>query len=214
MDTLLTLVIAVGGIATGIGVIWTSLATRRQAQLTERSLAEHNERLSLNLEVDLLHRMQDRYDSQLFMGRGRAVARYFLDNAFVDDTVEVERLNEAAIDVCDFFEYLAYLQWIDALSTKSVWNVFGADIRVHWDLCKPGIEKQREKWQDTAIYEEFEQLSRLMADMDASEASQTPRQKCCIESWKTKPSEAKSHPPPRSEGICRRAASLPNFRER
>ena len=97
MDTLLTLVIAVGGIATGIGVIWTSLATRRQAQLTERSLAEHNERLSLNLEVDLLHRMQDRYDSQLFMGRGRAVARYFLDNAFVDDDMmEVERLNEAA----------------------------------------------------------------------------------------------------------------------
>jgi hypothetical protein len=40
MDTLLTLVLALGGIATGIGAIWTALAARRQAQLTERSLTE------------------------------------------------------------------------------------------------------------------------------------------------------------------------------
>ena len=85
MDTFLTLVIAVGGIATGLGAIWAALAARRQtqiserqAQLTERSLNEQNERLSLNLEVDLLHRMQDRYDSRYFIGRRSAVARYFL----------------------------------------------------------------------------------------------------------------------------------------
>jgi hypothetical protein len=48
--------------------------------------------------------MQDRLYNQLFIGRRSAVARYFLDNAFVDDRmVEVERSNEAAIDVCDFF---------------------------------------------------------------------------------------------------------------
>jgi hypothetical protein len=42
MDTLLTLVLALGGIATGIGAIWTASAARRQAQLTERSLTEQN----------------------------------------------------------------------------------------------------------------------------------------------------------------------------
>jgi hypothetical protein len=42
MDTLLTLVLALGGIATGIGAIWTALAARCQAQLTERSLTEQN----------------------------------------------------------------------------------------------------------------------------------------------------------------------------
>jgi hypothetical protein len=40
MDTFLTLVIALGGIATGIGAIWAALASRRQAQLTEQSLAQ------------------------------------------------------------------------------------------------------------------------------------------------------------------------------
>jgi hypothetical protein len=166
MDTVLTLVIAVAGIATGIGAIWTAVAARRQAQLTERSLTEQNERLRLNLEVNLLHKLQDRYDSQIFIGRRSAVATYYLNNAFEgDDMVGVERLNEDAIDVCNFFEDVAYLQRIGALSAKSVWNGFGPDLQVHWHLCKRGIEKQREESQNPTIYEEFEQLSRLIADM-------------------------------------------------
>jgi hypothetical protein len=40
MDTFLTLVIAFGGIATDIGAIWTAMLAKRQAQVTERSLAE------------------------------------------------------------------------------------------------------------------------------------------------------------------------------
>lgn len=99
----------------------TAQISERQAQLTERSLNEQNERLRLNLEVDLLHRMQDRYENRYFIARRSAVARYFLDNAVVDDDmVEVKRLNDAAIDVCNFFEHLAYLQRIDALSAQSV----------------------------------------------------------------------------------------------
>jgi hypothetical protein len=40
MDTF----IALGGIATGGGAIWTAMLARRQARPTERSLAEQNER--------------------------------------------------------------------------------------------------------------------------------------------------------------------------
>ena len=40
MEPLLTLVIALGGIATGIGAIWAALVARRQAQVTQRSLAQ------------------------------------------------------------------------------------------------------------------------------------------------------------------------------
>jgi hypothetical protein len=35
MDTFVTLVIALGGIATGIGAIWTAVVTRRLARATE-----------------------------------------------------------------------------------------------------------------------------------------------------------------------------------
>lgn len=58
MDKLLTLVIAVGGIATGVGAIWTAMLARRQVQVTERSLAEQNERARLTLEYDLLTRIR------------------------------------------------------------------------------------------------------------------------------------------------------------
>ena len=35
MESIFTLVIALGGIATGIGAIWTALVARRQALVTE-----------------------------------------------------------------------------------------------------------------------------------------------------------------------------------
>jgi hypothetical protein len=57
-DTFLTLVIALGGIATGIGAIWAALAARRQgqvserqAQLTEQSLAEQRQFLKEQNEI-------------------------------------------------------------------------------------------------------------------------------------------------------------------
>jgi hypothetical protein len=85
MNTLLTLVIALGGIATGIGAIWAAIVARRQAQLAERSLTEQTERARLTLEFDLLTRLEDRSVSPHFLNRRRAGAKYLLDNAFVED---------------------------------------------------------------------------------------------------------------------------------
>jgi hypothetical protein len=97
MEALLTLVIAVGGVATGIGAIWTAMVARRQAQLTERSLSEQNERLRLSLELDLLTRLEDRFESPHFLSRRRVATKCLLDNAFVEeDVVEVGRLSRAA----------------------------------------------------------------------------------------------------------------------
>ena len=71
MEPLLTLLIAPGGIATGIGASWTAMVTRNLARATERSLAEQsesfrkqnehareqNKRARINLEVDLMQRL-------------------------------------------------------------------------------------------------------------------------------------------------------------
>jgi Domain of unknown function (DUF4760) len=51
IDTFITLVIALGGIATGIGAIWAAMLARRQAQLTERSLAEQRQFLKEQNEI-------------------------------------------------------------------------------------------------------------------------------------------------------------------
>ncbi len=174
METLLTLTIAVSGIVTGIGAIWAALVARRQAQVTERSLAqterslaEQNERSRLNLELDLLTRLEDRFESPHFLSRRRAAAKYLIDNVFVDDDmVEVERLPRAAYDVLNFFEELGYLQRLGALQAESVWHTFGVMAQAYWLLCKPAIEKRREERGDPAMYEDVERLNRVGADLD------------------------------------------------
>jgi multidrug efflux pump subunit AcrA (membrane-fusion protein) len=205
MQTLLTLLIAVGGIATGIGAIWAAVVARRQAQLTEQSLTEQrqslqeqteiarrqaqmteqslaqterslaeqseslreqNERTRLNLEVDLLFRMADRYDSQHFMSRRRSAAKHAIDNFLVDDDiVEVQSLNHAAFEVANFFDQVGYLQRLGALQAESVWNTFGIIARVYWTLYGAAIQMLREERKDPTIYENFERLNRQVADL-------------------------------------------------
>jgi hypothetical protein len=168
MDTFLTLVIALGGIATGIGAIWTAMLTRRH-------LGEQNERARLNMAVDLLFRCSDRFNSPFYLNRRRAAAEYLLDNAFGgDDTVEVESLNHAGWDVCGFFEDLGHLQRIEALPAETVWNSFGSVLRTCWPLSKLAIEKLRKEWGAQALYEEFEHLSGVLADLERERGIEPP----------------------------------------
>jgi hypothetical protein len=89
MDTLLTLVIALGGIATGIGAIWTAMLGRRQLNEQRRFLGAQNDRARLTLEFDLLTRLADRFESPHFLGRRRSAAEHVMDTFFAEDgTVE------------------------------------------------------------------------------------------------------------------------------
>ncbi len=195
MDTFLTLVIALGGIATGIGAIWAALAARRQGQigerqaqmterslaLTERTLAEQNERARLTLEYDLLTRAADRRETPYFLGRRREAARYLLDNAFSgEEKVGTRSLNHAAFIVCDAYEELGEMVSIGVLSAESVWNRFGTSARAWWILCKPAIEKIRQEWEDPALYEEFEQLYRVIEEMNRERGISSPMPRAYI----------------------------------
>jgi len=181
VETFLTLIIALGGIATGIGAIWAALAARRQAQLserslaqtersfaqTERSLAEQNERARLTLEYDMLSRLGERTDIPHFLSRRRAAANYLLDNAFVDDdVVEVKRLNAAAMDVCSILEEVGEMLRLEVLRAEPVWNRFGIWAQGYWSVCKPTIEKMRKEEEDPSLFEEFEYLCRVLDEMD------------------------------------------------
>jgi hypothetical protein len=44
--------------------------------------------------------------------------------------------------------------------------MFSVDVRPYWALYQPAIEKLREELKDPAIYEDFEQLDALLADID------------------------------------------------
>lgn len=179
MNTLLTLVIALGGIATGIGAIWAAIVARRQAQLTERSLTEQNERSRLTLEFELLTRLEDRSVSSHFLSRRRAAAKYLLDNAFVEDDdemVEVPPLNPAAIDVCRFYEEVGDLVSVGILRAESAWDRFGVLAQSYWLVCKPAIEKMRKELGFPMMYGDFEHLCCLLADIDRERGIAAPTQ--------------------------------------
>jgi hypothetical protein len=186
VDTFLTLVIALGGIATGIGAIWAAWAARRQgqvterqAQLTEQSLAqterslaeqaqilrEQNERARLSLEVDLLYRLEERWDSQRFWNIRKRHVTYLKENCFVDDrVVGVEYLDAATEQILDFFEEVGYLTRIGVLRLEHVWYRWSG-VLTDWALCEPAIKRLRDESSDPRVYEELENLKRRMADL-------------------------------------------------
>ena len=187
VDTLLTLVIALGGIATGIGAIWAALAARRQAQVserqalvtersvaqTERSLAEQgqilreqNERARISFEVDLIYKLQERFDSQRFQYLRKKHLTYLKESLFVDDEIlEVQHLDAATEQMFDFFEEVGYLARTGVLRLEQVWHLWSG-VQSDWLLCEPAVKKLRYERGDPRIYEELEHLHHQMADLE------------------------------------------------
>ena len=173
MEPLLTLVIALGGIATGIGAIWTAVVTRHLARVTERSVAEQsqslreqNERARISLEVDLMYKLDERWDSQLFRNYRLRGLRYAKENYFVDDDIlEVDHLDPDTELLFDFFDELGYLTRTGVLQLERVWARFG-QLPMAWALYETAVKKDREEWNDPSLYENMEYLVHQIVDLD------------------------------------------------
>ena len=166
MEPLLTLVIALGGIATGIGAIWTAMVTRNLARLTEESLREQNERARITLEVDLMYRLEERFNSPRFQNYKIRSLTYVKENYFVDDDIlEVDELDLASEQLHDFFDEAGYLARIGVLPVERVWSMFPG-ITTGWVLWEPAVRKQREEWGDPRLFEDYEYLYHQLVDLD------------------------------------------------
>jgi len=173
MDTFLTLVIALGGIATGIGAIWAAMLARRQGRVTEQSLREQlksfeeqNERARLALEVDMLLKFFER-----FQGKGlslsetrRSAAKHIKDNFFEkdNDLLEVDHLNKAGEDVLNFFELMGLLVRAESIDERLVQEMFSFRLVRYWELCKPAVERAREEDRSPDLWVNFEYLANRM----------------------------------------------------
>ncbi len=170
METLLTLVIALGGIAAGVGAIWAAVAATRQARITERSIREQSERTRVNLALDLLMRLEDIFSGPRFLESRRRAAKHVIDNFFVsdDDILEIEEqrhLSRAAFEIFNFFEQMGYLTRIGAVEAESVDQFFGWFIRMYWALYSRAIEKSRQEFGESEILKDFELLYLSVLDV-------------------------------------------------
>jgi len=173
MESILTLLIALGGIATGIGAIWTSLVARRQAMLTEqtlieqrRSLREQEERARLSFEMDMLFKLADRFESPAFLHARRTAAGCIKEHFFTDEggLLEVEYLDHTLARLFNFFEELGQFVRAEGLRAESVWTRFGWRTRRYWGLYQLAIEKLRKEQEDPTLLEDFERLNGLMVE--------------------------------------------------
>jgi hypothetical protein len=177
VETLLTLIIALGGIATGIGAIWTAVLARRQLDEQRRFLGEQNERARLTLEFDLLTRLEDRFQSPGFLGWRRSAARHVVDAFLAEDgTIRAGVLDRASYDVANFFEEVGHLHERGVLQTESVWHTFGWSAQVYWAFYGPTVYEMRKEQANPTFYEDFERLERLVADFGRERGMPPPTQ--------------------------------------
>src|SRR5215208_8067656 len=204
MDTFLTLVIALGGIATGIGAIWAAMLARRQGRVTEQSLREQlksfqeqNERARLSLEVDMLLKFFER-----FQGKGlslsetrRSAAKHIKDTFFEgdNDLLEVNHLNKAGEDVLNFFELMGLLVRAESIDERLVQEMFSFRLVRYWELCKPAVERAREEDRSPDLWVNFEDLANRMialAKEDGALKRKASRKRSCAGSSRKKPLRA------------------------
>jgi hypothetical protein len=86
----------------------------------------------------------------------------------------LECWNNAVSTVCDALEEVGEMLRLEVLRDVPVWNRYGVWAQTYWFVCKPSIEKLREELQDPSLYEEFEYLCRVMAEMDRKRGAAPP----------------------------------------
>jgi hypothetical protein len=192
MELYLTLTIALGGIATGIGAMLTAtvarrqfnqqrkflqdqaVVARRQMELAEeglgeqrRSLEEQNERARSDLEADLMYKLRREWASRTYQDYRRKSLQYVNENYLVDDELlEVQYLDGATIEIFNFFDEIGYLTRTGVLPIERVVNAYGGPVRLGWALWEPAVKNMREEWAAPSRFMNFEYLHHQGLDLD------------------------------------------------
>jgi hypothetical protein len=176
---LLTAVIALAGIATGVAAIRQARAaenlasmTARSLRVTEQSLRAQHERARLDLEMDVLFRLDERffYGPRFREARREAIEHIkvtYIDKDLLADDDDLPKLRDctsAAQDVLNFFEAMSHLIRREVLHPETVWNKFGWWIEGYWALYEPWIKEKRKEWPN--LYSDFEILKSHMVRLD------------------------------------------------
>ena len=175
LTTILTVVTAVGAIWAALASTSQARASGVQARVAERGLEEQirsfreqNEVARLSFKVDMMLKLEDRWDSPTFLDIKRKATNYLKEHFFTDDggLLAVEHIDEHTEKLLGTFELLGDLVNQGVVRAETVWHRFGVRVRQYWALYRPAIEKIREDYQDPTIFEDFERLEALMADLD------------------------------------------------
>jgi hypothetical protein len=222
METYITIVIALGGIATGIGAIWTAMLTRRQlgeqrrllqedaviarrqAELMEQSLMQQresleaeNQRARVGLEVDVTYKLWEQWESPTYQGYRRDGTQYVIDHFLVNGKLQdVTHVDSASRLMFDFFEHIGYLTKSGVLSIERVTNTFARELQFGWPLFESAIKALREESSTPYRYAHCEDLYHRALEYDRSRGGTgEPLTKAELERILTSVRHSDSEPP-------------------
>jgi hypothetical protein len=116
----------------------------------------------------MLTKLEDRWESPAFLDIKRKVADHVKEHFFTADggLLDVEHMDVNAESVLGIFELLGDFVSQGLVRAETVWHRFGWHVRQYWALYQPAIEKMREEYKGPTLFEDFERLEALMADLD------------------------------------------------
>ncbi len=128
-------------VVTALGAIWAALASTSQARASSaqarvaergleeqiRSFREQNEVARLTFEVDMMLKLEDRWESPTFLDIKRKAANHVKEHFFTDDggLLEVEHIDENIENLLGIFELLGDFVKQGVLRAETVWHQFG-----------------------------------------------------------------------------------------
>jgi hypothetical protein len=158
MDLYVTMVIALGGIATGVAAIWTAVLAGRQARDQRTFFEEQSERERRRLEAELMHGMWTKWTSSAYLDFRRGGMEYVRDHYVKDGKLlEVDYLDGATRELFNFLNEIGYLTRAGILRLERVFATYGGAVRLGWALWESAILKERKHWPGPH-YADFEYL--------------------------------------------------------
>lgn len=156
---------------TAWGTLIAALVAVFSAYVAHRTAAATNASAATRVAVELLHKLDDKYDGDRMHNfrRNSAVAllKALENNQPVTDNDDVEQ-------VAGFFEAVGYYVERGIIEEEMIWNFFSRHIVNRYELSKEYIIAERSKKADTSYLEYFEKLARRMIAVEIEMVGRKP----------------------------------------
>jgi hypothetical protein len=135
---------------------WAAMLAAIAAVLT---LYFENKRSRFSVGIDLLLKLDERYDTVGMRRLRRSAAKSLLAKSASGDVDEV----------LDFFEMIGFLVQGGALDKKMVWHNFFHSVSGYWNSAKEYIQQEQERLKDPTVWRELDFLYKSVTTIEKRE---------------------------------------------
>lgn len=138
-------------------IAWTGLIT---AIVSIFALSSENRKWRFSLSIDLLFRLDDKYDTSVMKAFRRNAAKLLLQ---YQDNNKNKEYRDSLDEVLDFFEMIGNLVQRRAINDEMVWHNFSNSIFSYWYFAEKSGYIKEIREQDKSIWEDISYLRKAIS---------------------------------------------------